>query len=250
MRLTTLCLAVALLAPGAAWSQVDLQPRRLIESPTAGLLPRGSFGIDFRVYDGNGILGAVEIGLFERAMIGFSMGGQHITGNGDVEWNPSVEFSARARLVEEGKQMPALALGYNSQGYGAYDEELERYTRKSKGIYAVISRNFGSSLGEAGIHAGVNRSFEDGDEDRDLTGFVGLDKQVGPDFALLVEYDFALNDNEDNSLGSGRGFLNAGIRWFVSRQFMVEFDAKNVFRNGRRNPNPDREIRIGYFERF
>ena len=250
MRLFTFCLALAVLAPGSARAQLDLQPRRLIESPTAGLLPRGSFGIDFRVYDENGILGAVEIGLFNRAMVGFSVGGQHITGNGDVQWNPRVEFSARVRVLEEGQSAPAVAVGFNSQGYGGYDRDLKRYISKSKGIYAVLSKNFGSSMGEMGFHCGVNRSLEDGDGDKDFSGFVGLDKQIGKEFALLVEYDFALNDNEDNSLGSGRGLLNAGVRWMVSTQLLLEFDLRNIFRNGQHTPNPDREIRIVYYEKF
>ena len=236
--------------PGSVLGQRDLEPRQLIESPTAGLLPRGSFGLDFRFHGSNGILGAVSVGLFNQVMFGVSFGGQDLLGNGSVEWNPRLEFSGRVRVVEEGYSMPAVAVGYHSQGYGAFDEDLDRYTSKSKGVYAVFSKNYKSSLGQVGFHTGINKSFEDDDGDKDLSGFVGVDKAFGRNFVLLAEYDLALNDNADNSLGSGKGLLNAGVRWTVSEQLSLEFDVKNVFRNGQRNPNPDREIRIVYFERF
>ena len=250
LTVIVLVLAVVFVSPGAVWGQGNLQPRWLVDTPTAGLLPRGSFGLDFRFYEGNGILVHFEVGVFDRAEVGLSYGGQHIVGNQGARWNPRVEFAGRVRVIEEGHQLPALVVGYESQGFGAYDGDLKRYATKSKGVYAVVSRNFGSPLGEGGIHGGINRSLEDGDGDNDFSGFVGVDKQFGRSFAVLVEYDFALNDNEDNSLGSGRGFLNAGARWAVSQHFAAEFDVKNVFRNGQWNPQPDREFRLLYFEKF
>jgi len=239
-----------LLSAGAAFAQRNLEPRELIEAPTAGLLPRGSFGLGFRFYGEDAILGTIEVGLFDRGMIGVSFGGQDLLGNQGARWNPRLEFSGRIRVIEEGYSSPAVAVGYVSQGYGSYDEGLERYTSKSKGVYVAVSKNFKTPFGQGGIHAGVNRSFEDGDGDGDLTGYFGVDKAVGPDFTLAAEYDFGLNDNDDNALGSGKGFLNAGLRWAVSEQFSVAFDLKNIFRNGQRNPQPDREIRIVYFEKF
>ncbi len=236
--------------PQPLQAQEDLQPRWLIDSPTAGLLPRGSFAVDLRMYGDNGILTQLEVGLFSRAGIGVSFGGEQIVGSGGVRWNPRVEFMGRVRVFEEGGRVPALALGFQSQGYGAYDNGRERYNTKSKGFYGVLSKNFGSSLGDAGFHGGVNRSLEDGDGDHDMSGFVGVDKQFGKSLSVLLEYDFALNDNEDNTLGSGRGLFNAGGRWTFTKRLTLEFDLKNIFRDGHRNPNPDREIRLLYYENF
>lgn len=238
------------LGTGAALAQQELDPRQLVEGPTAGLLPRGSFDMDFRFYGGDGILGTLSVGVFDRGMIGISYGGSDLLGNRSVTWNPRLEFSGKIRVIEEGQSVPAIALGYTSQGYGFYESPLKRYATKSKGAYVVASRNFMSSLGQVGVHLGLNKSFEDGDGDGDLSGYVGVDKGVGKDFVLVAEYDFGLNDNDDNALGSGKGFFNTGVRWAVSKQFAVMFDLKNVFRNGHRNPQPDREIRIVYFEKF
>lgn len=235
---------------GNAQAQLELDPRHLVEAPTAGLLPRGSFGLDFRFYGGNGILGHIDVGLFDRGMIGISYGARDLLGNEAVVWNPRLEFSGKLRIVEEGFSAPAVAVGYVSQGYGEFDHALDRYQHKSKGAYAVISKNFNSPFGQGGVHLGMNKSFEDGDGDGDLSGFVGVDKMVGKDFLVVAEYDFGLNDNDDNALGSGKGFLNAGARWMMSKNFSVEFDLKNIFRNGTQNPHPDREIRVVYFEKF
>ena len=231
-------------------AQGDLQPRWLIDSPTAGLLPRRSLAVDFRFYEQNGILVQVEVGVLSRAGLGISFGGQHLVGRQGVEWNPGVEFTGRLRLIEEGYRFPALAVGYQSQGYGSYDDDLKRYAAKSKGFYAVMSKNFGSSYGDIGLHGGLNRSFENKDGDNDLSGFIGIEKLFGRMIMILMEYDFALNDNEGNSLGSGRGLFNLGTRWNLSSQLALEFDIKNIFQNGRQSPRPDRELRLVYFEKF
>ncbi len=250
MRMIILCLVALLCLVGTVHAQEDRQPRQLIEGPTAGLLPRGSFGVDFRFYEGNGLLTSMAVGLFDRAMLGISFGGQNVIGNHDIQWNPRLEFAARVRIIDENQSMPGIAIGYDSQGYGAYDEGLSRYASKSKGLYGVLSKNYRSPLGQIGVHAGMNRSFEDGDEDNDLSGFAGIDKQFGKDFVILAEYDFALNDNEHNSLGSGKGYMNAAVRWSISNQFTLEFDVKHIFQDGERNSNPDRELRLVYFEQF
>ena len=156
----------------------------------------------------------------------------------------------RFRMIDEGVQAPAIAVGFQSQGLGGYDEEQKRYQTKSKGMYAVMSKNFGSSLGDFGLHWGVNRSLEDDDGDGDLSGFVGFDLSLGKDLSLVAEYDFALNDNEDNALGSGKGFMNAGGRWSLSPALAIEVDIKNIFQDGERNPYPDRELRILFHEQF
>ena len=242
--------ALCVLTATRVEAQQDLEPRQLVESPTAGLLPGGSVGVDFRFYEGDGILGHLSVGMFGRGMAGISFGGRDLLGEDAVSLNPRVEFSARVRVLEEGYKMPGIAVGYASQGYGTYDEELKRYTKKSKGVYVVASKNFMWFTGHTGIHVGANRSFEDDDGDDTVTGYVGVDVGLGRYAMLLAEYDLGLNDNADNSLGSGKGFLNAGLRVAASGSFAVEFDLKNIFRNGMREPHPDRELRVVYFVKF
>ena len=249
MRAILIC-AICSLIVQPLFGQERAQPRWLIDSPTAGLLPRGSFSVDVRLYEGNGILTQMEMGVFNRASVGFSFGGQHIVGNQGARWNPRVEFASRVRITDETTGLPALAVGYHSQGYGAYDAGLSRYTTKSKGLYAVLSKNYGVPLVELGIHGGANRSFEDSDGDRDFSGFAGLDFLLGKWIILLAEYDFAVNNNGDATLGSGRGIMNLGGRWLISDRFTVGLDLRDVAQDGQRNPQPERQIRLTYSEKF
>ncbi len=48
MAFLAILLALLLASPAAVLAQGEIQPRWLIDSPTAGLLPRGSFSIDCR----------------------------------------------------------------------------------------------------------------------------------------------------------------------------------------------------------
>ena len=229
-------------------AQGQIQPRRLIESPTAGLLPKGSFDLDLRIFDRGGILGGVNVGLMDQLMVGGSFGGEQIVGSGKIRWNPKVEISARYRFMEESRRLPGAAVGFDSQGFGPYNDKLKRYAVKSKGLYVVLSKNFTSSLGQFGLHGGLNTTLEDEDGDDDLSGYIGFDKSLGEDLSLMVEYDFATNDG-DHSLGSGEGRLNAGLRWQFGGIMAIEFDMKHLTSEGK-GSDLSREIGIIYFERF
>lgn len=233
---------------GSAHAQGNV-PRWLVDGPTAGMLPAGRLAVDLRLYGDSGILSQIEVGVHNRISVGISFGGQHIVGSREAAWNPRVEVGGRVRVIEEELKVPAVALGYHSQGYGEYDGNLSRYAVKSKGFYAVASKNYGFPLGDMGLHAGLNRSMEDGDGDGDLSGFLGADVEFKRIFAMLVEYDFAINDNEDNSLGSGRGRLNLGGRWMPSERLNLEVDVKNLFRDGKRSQNIDRQVRLVYYSK-
>ena len=240
-----------LLSFGSARGQEEsIEPRRLVECPTAGLLPRGTFDFDLRMFPEGGILAGIGIGLMDRLTVGFSFGGEDIIGNRKVNWNPRVEFVLKYRLFEESHTLPALVIGFDSQGFGPYDSELDRYAVKSKGIYLALSRNFSSPLGRMGIHAGANRSLEREDGDHDVSAYAGLDKELNPQISVLAEYDFALNDDDDRSIGSGEGYLNAALRWTFAERLHIELDVKNLTRNGEGDPEPSREIRIVYIERL
>ncbi|MGB7060925.1 MAG: hypothetical protein WBF13_01055, partial [Candidatus Zixiibacteriota bacterium] len=51
-----------------------LEPRRLIDCPTAGLLPRASFDFDIRMFPAGGVIFGLDIGLMRRFMVGMSFG--------------------------------------------------------------------------------------------------------------------------------------------------------------------------------
>lgn len=224
-------------------------PRMLIDTPTAGTLTRGSYDVTLRLYPQGGVIASVGIGLSSRLLLGLSYGGENVIGEGKVNWNPDLGVQLRYRLIDENIALPAIVLGFDSQGYGAYIDSTKRYTVKSRGFFAVASKNY-VFLGDLSLHGGINYSLEKSDGDSDPNLFVGIIKSLNPDLALVAEYDFALNDNEDNALGSGKGYLNTGLRWTFAQQLYIEISLKNILQNKHNIPYSNREIKINYYEHF
>ncbi len=228
-----------------------LQPRKLVDCPTAGLLPRGSFDFDIRIYANGGVVTTIDVGLMRRFMIGLSFGGENIIGDGDADWNPRIEFLAKYRLINESYVLPALAIGFDSQGGGAFDDSLDRYVYKSKGFYAVMSKNYLVAEVPVGFHFGANYSLENDDDDKNIPIFFGADVQATENLGFVAEYDLATNDDEfKEKYGQGYGYLNAGVQWIFSNTLQLEFQFKNILLNRKDSSTWGREFRITYFEKF
>ena len=243
--LSFLALPAALYAQDMAISE----QRTLINRPTAGSLERGSYDIELRMYPGGGLLGGIAVGLTERITFGTSFGGLNIIGEGEVIWNPRPEANIKYRLMEESYTAPALSIGYSGQGFGKWDEELKRYQIKSAGVYAALSKNY-SMVGNLGFHGGVNLSLEKSDGDEDLNFWIGFDKSINEEISFLGEYDFAINDNENNALGSGNGYLNAALRWAFVEELIIELNVNNLLGNRVDSDEASRELKIIYVEFF
>ncbi len=233
-------------------SLYDIPPRTLVDCPTSMTLPRGCFDLVMRIYPNGGIIGRTAIGLSNRFMIGISYGAERIIADAEPNWNPSMEFNIKLRLIDESVFFPSLAIGFNSQGYGFHDDEMDRYTYKSKGFYAVISRGLYLYNASFGGHLGINYSLEyDKDKEKDPNFFVGLDTQFNYNIGFVMEYDMALNDNKSSQhYGKGRGYLNMGIRWLYSENLEIAVMLKNLLNNRRDVNSFGRGLRLTYIEYF
>ena len=226
------------------------QLRWLIDCPTAGMLPRGTFDLDMRTFPTGGLQSSLDIGLMNRFSVGLAYGGSSILSDSTPEWNPRMEFHLRYRLVEESKDFPAIAVGFCSQGYGPYDETNQRYFVKSKGFYLSMSKNFNFYTNPLGFHWGINYSFEN-EQDNDPSAFFGFNTELGNDMSFLAEYDFAFNDNKRHDIyGKGRGFINLGIAWYITDELSLELDLRNLLKNQSNLAAIDREVRLVYVEYF
>lgn len=240
-------------------SLYEIPPRRLVDIPTAGTMPRGSFEIGFRLYPEGGALGFTDIGLSNRLTLGISYGGEGVLGFDDPSWNDRIEFDVKFRFVDEMEFFPAITAGFASQGYGAFNSDFDRYTYKSRGFYGVVSRSFYFYNWTSGWHAGINYSLEnDGDHDEDINFFAGFDATFRYNLAFYAEYDAAINDNKstlpDGSrnefTGKGRGYLNISIKWLFTENLELEFILKDLLVNRRESDTITREIRIIYIDSF
>ena len=116
-----------------------------------------------------------------------------------------------------------------------------------------------------GFHIGINRNlFENSDNDEDINLFFGFDKEINESFSLLVELNFARDDDEMNDsdpyliFREGKGYLNAGLRWIATDNLMLELNVSDVLKNNvyekslidKGFESMNREVKIIYFEEF
>jgi hypothetical protein len=226
-------------------------PRRLIDSPTAGTLRRGSFDTELRAFSDGGMLGILQIGLTESWSVGIGYGGTNIISSSSPNWNPRLQFTTKFQILGETMSLPGIAIGYEDIGFGGWIDSLSRYQVKSKGFYAVGSKAFRGSGFTSALHAGVNYSRETDDGDEDINFFFGTDFRFNNNVGLVAEYDMALNDDrEPYSEGEGYGYVNAGVRWTVLERILMEFNLKDLTSNRRNSSSISRELRLIYVETF
>lgn len=238
--------------PTRIYSYDQLPPRQLVDCPTAATMPRASFDFQLRTSANGSVIAQTTIGLHRRFMLGVSYGGEQVIGDGKADWYNDVAFQVKYQLISETVYMPAIAFGFERQGYGRYFNDLERFQYKSKGFYGVASKGYQTYKWASGLHAGVYYSLEsDVDKDDDVSVFFGGDVQLQNDVLLVAEYDLALSDNRDNEhSGKGWGYLNIGLRWIFSERLEIGFDLENIIDNRNDTSSPTRGLRITYLEFF
>ena len=235
---------------GVCQSQI-LEDIRLVDSPTAGILPHGGYMIHGSVGPESSILAGVGVGFFDRVMLGASFGLQKFIGRGDIDVNDRPGFEIRVRLIEESAAGPALGLGIDAQAEGAYLDDAERYERKSKGAYAVVSKNY-RLIEDFSIHGGVNYSFEVKDE-KGVNTFGGLSLEFVKGFSILLDYNAALDDNDTGVAGHrtrGRGYLDSGLRIDYRDNLRFKIFFKDLLDNYLPVSGVDRSIEVFYVSSF
>ncbi len=234
------------LGQGSAGSGGKFEPRFLVDMPTAGMLDKGSFALDINFYQEGGALLGLSVGVFDRFSLGISYGGSHLIGSQTPVMNDLPGFNARLRVLEEGIYIPALAVGFDSQGKDGYIKELDRYVVKSPGFFVAVSKNY-AFLGFLSIHGGLNYSLERADGDKNANAFAGVEKTIGPFVSVMAEYNLAANDG---GLGKGRGYLNAALKWSISGGLTLGVNFKDLLKNGGDVTVANRTVSLEYIRFF
>jgi hypothetical protein len=239
------------MAQSYAGDAATVEPTMLIDKPTAGLLKRGSYAVSSDFFQNGGLLVGISVGIFDPFTFGISYGGTDIIGPNKITMNPMPGMNAKLRLLGESSTLPALAIGFDSQGKEPYlnADTLKRYTIKSPGVYIAVSKNY-EFLGNLSLHGGLNKSIETDDGDKDLNMYVGAEKSVGRDISIMFEFDFAANDNNNFAIGKGHGYLNFGFRWTCAKGFIVGFNLKNITKNQDNVNVGNRTLQIDYIGNF
>ncbi|MEA2104490.1 MAG: hypothetical protein U9P79_07620 [Candidatus Cloacimonadota bacterium] len=228
---------------------------KLVDIPTAGILQKGEINFQSLIYKNGGICFGAGVGIIPKLMFGMEYGGESVIGNEKPNWDEYPGVYVKYRIFDESPKTPALAVGFDSRGYGAFLEtdidtiKVNRYELKSKGFYTVLSQNF-NFLGELGIHVGANYSIERDDNDDNLNCFLGIDKSLNNQIGFFSEYDFAFNDNgksgnaETYSFGEDNGYLNAALYLNISDNIRLQLNFRDILNN--QYDEPDRSLTIQY----
>jgi len=233
-------------AQGSSGSNAKYEYRSLVDMPTAGILEKGFVGVSMDLMPYGVVIPKIEVGVFDGFSFGISYGGSNIIGSGKVDMYDLPGVNLRVRIIDETVSLPAFTLGFDSQGKGYYDDELERYQIKSSGFFVAASKNF-EFLGYLSLHGAINYSLERDDNDKDLNIEIGFEKTVGPKFSIVGEYDFAINDNTGKALGNGSGFMNFGVRWSMGDGFTLGLNLRDMLNNKKLSTAAaDRGIFIDY----
>lgn len=249
-----------------------IQPRKLVDAHTAGILGKGQYDIECRFYEagdtslGAGVTFGFDIGVTNRLTLGLSYGGEGLIGRGNrVRPHTLPGWLVKYRLIEEHVHFPGIAIGYDHQGHGGLTDtarfDYRGYIYKSSGFFVAMSKNyllFGAM--QFGLHGMGNYSMEDVATVKWPNLIAGIDLGLNEELSLVFEYDFAFNNIDAHPhkpplyARPSDGYLNAGIRWAFSLNFYIEIDFRDLLEK-RTTTNGhsigwNREIKLAYFAQF
>lgn len=247
-RVAVAALVAAFFCAGEARGGVE-EPVYVIDAPTSGLLGHGEYQVQGRVGPQSSIQLGLRVGLRDVLQVGVSFGAQRIFERSSVDVNERVGIRLRIRLIPEGAG-PALAIGFDNQGVGAWNGAASRYERKSKGFYGVFSRNWRLAVGQLSIHGGANISTENADENG-TDVFAAGDWEVVRGLSVLADWSAGLNDNIDDGVyGRGRSYLDAAIRVSYGENLSMMLTFRDLTGNYTPDPSVWREFEVVFVDFF
>lgn len=240
--------ACNLFAQGTAGEDAKFEYRYLIDMPSSGILEKGYVNVSSDILPNGVLISRLEVGAFDGVSFGISYGGENLIGSGSPKWYKLPGVNLRFRLMDEALNMPALSIGFDSQGKGVYFDSSNRFEIKSPGFFASASKNF-EFFGYLSLHGCVNYSLESKDGDNFLNMMVGFEKTIGKKVSFNMEYNFAFNDNAAKKFGKGNGYLNLGVRWSVGEGLTLGLDLRDLLNNKKWSPGAaDRAIKMEFIK--
>jgi hypothetical protein len=257
-----LCALVFAMMVPSVWGLSPVQPIRLVDMHTAGVVPKGDFLLESRIYEnyGVGLCASISAGITDRFCFGLGYGAEGLAGRSrEVRYNPFPGCMIKYRLVEENYFLPGIALGFDYQGFGGIGDESRfgyyGYIYKSQGFFTAFSKSYlFLRIIELGLHGDLNLSLEEIGRVKWPDAWAGVDMNIGDRFSFVAEYDLGLNTRDPygsrNAFASPfDGYFNLGFRFYYTPEFSLEFDMRDVLENRsyyRNRGNTQEEVAVGW----
>ncbi|NLB35600.1 MAG: hypothetical protein GX817_07340 [Elusimicrobia bacterium] len=186
----------------------------VIDTPTASSVEFGSYDFSVRFYDGGSLLARLFYGIImDNLTLGLSFDAGGFVGTGNVSMRRPYLY-VKFPLYSGKGLIPAICLGFDEQGRGAYDEDSEKYKFAPMGFYLAMTSM--GVLPGLNLGGGINSDYSQKPET--LKGFLNLDFTLGPEFMLLGEV---------NSIGHN-AYVNAGFRYLLTSDISFEISLRDI----------------------
>jgi len=203
----------------------------LIDTPTADVVDHYGYNVSFRFYSRGGLITKTAFGVFPRLNIGFALDSEKFIGQETVDLNRPT-LNVKFRFFDGKRNLPALAAGFDGQGY-FFDKGTDEYRQREKGLYIVGSGEI--FIPHLSLHGGWN--VYDFSED-ELYGFVGVHYL----YAGILGFTYEV----DNVRVAQNNRQNIGVRYLVTPSLSVEVAGRDIWSKRKE----ERVIRISYFGGF
>jgi hypothetical protein len=237
-------LLLAVLIPGAAYSQEYLKLTNAVDTPTAFTIPRGSYQISFVAYDAGGVQFKTFIGIHDAVYIGASEDIEHALGKEKPDANePAVV--AKAKLTDGWETFPlSIAVGYDTfylGSFGKIENAKNSAARLESGPYLVFTKPIYLFNDEQYFSAGIRFPVRPTLRTKDTSYFLSLCVPMGRSFTFKAEteriyYNFSRSEY---------WLLNFGLRFNILSRVGLECDLLK-----QRHENLNRIIKVEYNNEF
>jgi len=203
----------------------------IINCPTAEVVDYGLGEVSVRIYTNGGIITRFIFAPFNRINFGGSLDVAKLVGEDEpVIRDPA--FYIKWRMFDGTKFFPAVAVGYDGQGYKFVSN---KYSLPAKGLYLVFSQNI--LVKKMFLDFGVNLTkYDDGSK---LLCFTSLRGTIEEVIKLGVEWE-NINEQKIQQINLLTGLC-------LSKQINIDFVFIDL---GNKNSKIERQVRIKYSYRF
>ena len=190
----------------------------LIDVPTAAILDYGGYSSRTRFFSSGGVMEWISFGVFQRLNIGASMNVDRLVGTATPVQVTRPDLQVRFRLYDGERRLPALALGFDGQGY-TYNRPELKWNQRQRGAYLAASQE----IVVPGLHAHAGMNMSDFNSNA-IFGFLGADYNIKDKVLLMAEWD-----NLSNFLDSR---VNLGFRTYINPNFHLDFAVRSIGQGG------------------
>lgn len=222
-RLVKYLLTVILLSAGVNSGEV----MRLVREPTSGIVAPGTYYFSMNTFPSDGLRFSLMAGIFHRFAAGLGYGGWNVIGLDETTWFDHLYLKARFRFIDETETFPGTVIGFDNEQEAIRSGAT--YSRSSRDMFLVMSKNFKSIGGDMAFHFGLSADVE---KLVHLGAWIGLNKSLPGGFGFALEYDAATDQADSVRIDNNGGFLSGEIYWESFGQVRVSLQFSDIMETG------------------